>query len=169
MNPTDIIRSMARTLEVLAYTAWCDAWDEAGEDATDGDGRGRPDDCVSAGAGEDWFDVAPEIEQGELEDYGVSWERDAAILYGRIWQAWGADPALVLHWNGHGGTESREKWGHYAVMCAVGHGVAWEDTEDELHGALSDTSRTFTMLGRAGQKINIETPVWLVGIWPVPT
>lgn len=130
----DIIAAMARTLEVLSYMAWCDAWDEAcSEDFEAADDR--PEGAVSAGAGENWHDIAPELDLGELEATGISWREEAAILYGRIWQAWGADPWLVLVNNGiksSAGKNGAESWGHYAVMSAIGHGVSWEDSHDEL-------------------------------------
>ncbi len=152
-NAADIIASMARTLEVMSYAAWCDLWDEA-DDHTD-----RPEDCVSAGPGEDWFNVAPELDAGDLEDYGVSWERDAAILYGRIWQAWGVDPWLVLVNNGIVSLDDARSWGHYAVMSALGHGVSWEDR----HPALEWRGLAITSWQ---SDIDIETREWPGGEWP---
>jgi|DEB19_MinimDraft_3_1074340.scaffolds.fasta_scaffold41218_4 hypothetical protein len=112
-SDTDIIRSMARTLEVLSYTSWCDAWDEAN------DPDARPEKAVSAGPGDDWFDVAPEVDG--------PWLQRATILYGRIEQAWGWAPWLVLVNNGIISMADAEAWGHYAVVSALGHGVCWED------------------------------------------
>lgn len=125
-NRSDIITAMARTIEVLSYMAWCDAWDEA--DAPDN----RPEDCVSAGPGEDWHDIAPELDLGEQEDAGISWRDEAAILYGRLWQSWDVDPWLILASNGIVSSADAEKWAHYAVMSLVGHWVSWEDDRDPL-------------------------------------
>ncbi len=152
-NAADIIASMARTLEVCSYMSWCDTWDET-DDQTD-----RPEACVSAGSGEDWFDVAPERDASDLEDYGVSWERDAAILYGRIWQAWGVDPWLALANSGIVSRDDARSWGHYAVMSALGHGVSWEDSHDELWWA--NQSVTVTDLN-----INLDVRQWPGGEWP---
>lgn len=126
-NRSDIIGWMAYTIEVLSYMAWCDAWDEAD------DPENRPDDCVSAGSGEDWFDIAPMLDLGEQEDHGINWREEAAILYGRIAQAWGVDPFAVLWHNSITSSKDAERWAHYAVMSAVGHGVCWEDSHEALH------------------------------------
>ena len=125
-NRADLIAYMARTIEVLSYMAWCDAWDEA-----TGTDQPRPEDCVSAGPGEDWFDVAPELDLGDQEDAGISWREEAAILYGRVWQAWGGDPWAVLRDNGID-RDAALDWAHCAVMSAVGHGVSWEDDHEPL-------------------------------------
>lgn len=124
-NRSDIIGWMARTIEVLSYMAWCDAWDEAD------DPKNRPDDCVSAGPGEDWFDIAPEMDQSDLDDYGINWREDAAILYGCIAQAWGWGPWVVLT-NNITSSKAAEAWAHYAVMSLAGRGVSWEDSHEPL-------------------------------------
>lgn len=130
MTPTydrsDIIGWMARTIEVLSYMAWCDAWDEAD------DPENRPDDCVSAGPGEDWFDIAPMLDLGEQEDHGINWREEAAVLYGRICGAWRGDPWLILANNNITSRKDAEKWAHLAIMSAVGHGVSWEDSHKTL-------------------------------------
>lgn len=151
-DPT-IINSMARTLFVLSYTDWCDTWDEAN------DPERRPADAISARSGEDWFDVAPD---GYVSE---DCARLAAVLYGRIWQAWGADPWLVLYWNDHtgdtaAGRRALHDWGHYAIMSLLGHGVCFEDVHDTLRGPPSDPDREYEV-----PCLNIDVPVW-PGRWP---
>lgn len=156
-NRTDIIRHMARTIEVLAYMSWCDEWDQADDQAS------RPEDCVSAGPGEDWMNIAPEEDQSDLDDYGVSWYREAAILYGRIWQAWGREPRLVLAANGIERMRDARDWAHYAVMSAIGHGVCWEDDHDALSlpGVGDEEIRFYTV-----PCFNLDTPEWPGGAYP---
>lgn len=149
----DIIIAMARTIEVLSYTDWCDAWDEA-----ERDGRGtRPDAAVSAGPGEDWFDVAPETDDpGVREDWLIA----AAILYGRIAQEWGMDPWSALF--NAGQLDEGTTWGHYAVMSAVGHGVSWEDDHEPL--TRYDFSKGYDVELDAGC-VGFDVPLW-PGRWP---
>lgn len=149
----DIIRAMARTIEVLSYTDWCDAWDEA-----DRDGRGtRPEAAVSAGPGKDWFDVAPETDDpGVRED----WLIEAAILYGRIAQEWGTDPWSALFRAGQ--LDEAPTWGHYAVMPAVGHGVSWEDDHEPLTYFDFAKGQDVELTVRG---IGFDVPLW-PGRWP---
>lgn len=173
-HPRDvIIDSMQRTLVVLAYTQWCDEWDQADPYGCDGTarwlaGKGRkskrPASAVSARGGCDWFDVAP----AGPASFRADMAREAAVLYGRIEQAWGADPWLVLHWNGYDETSEEpgrdemrnvlNMWGHYAIMSLVGHGVSWEDDHDTL------TSAEYGGKGDAKEytipRFNIDTPYW---------
>ena len=70
---------------------------------------------------------------------------EAAILYGRIAQAWGSEPWILVSrafepggpdkWSYKASAVTDEDcrlWGHYAVMSAVGHGVSWEDSHNAL-------------------------------------
>lgn len=152
-NRSDLIGWMARTIEVLSYMAWCDAWDEEGKGSPD-----RPDDCLSAGPGEDWFYIAPELDLGEQEDCGINWREDAAILYGHITQAWGVDPFAVLMGDNITSSKDAEAWAHYAVMSSVGYGVSWEDS----HEALVWAGRPITL---TGAKVYTNIPEY-PGEWP---
>lgn len=152
-NRADIIARMARTIEVLSYMAWCDAWDEAcSEDFEAADDR--PEGAVSAGSGEDWFDVAPEFDLQEQEDYGISWHEEAAILYGRIRQAWGVEPWVVLR-NNDIDRDAALDWAHYAVMTAAGHGVSWEDNHEPLLFAGAEV-----FVSGPPFRIDIDIPQW---------
>ena len=137
---TLILDSMERTLVVLAYMDWCDAWDSNDPRPT---GK-RPTGAVSARGGEDWMDAAP---VGSRAFRRRCTDR-AAILYGQIAQAWGGKPYAALYQ--HDDKDARD-WGHYAVMSAVGHGVAWGDDHDALEWKGVEVKV---------RGVHIETPSW---------
>ena len=140
--PDAILACMTRTLVVLSYMQWCDAWDEAR-----GKGR-RPKTACSAGAGEDGMDFAPAGSSALRRE-----ARDqAAIIYGRIQEQWGTAPAYQLH-----NDRDRDRWGHDAIVSAVGHGVAWEDSHDPLRDRDGAETRVRGM--------SEEPPMW-PGRWP---
>lgn len=115
-----VIRSMQRTFLVCA---WSDFVDE--EEFRKKHDRAYPMGC-------ELMDYLPDIcEEFERESY-----RLACVLYGRIYGKWGCEPWLALNYTCEQRGWSKNKtfvdWGHYAVMEALGHGVAWSDDHDPV-------------------------------------
>lgn len=82
---------------------------------------------------------------------------EAAILYGRIAQAWGVDPFVVLAYhNDVTSSKDAKRWAHLAVMSVVGHGVSWEDD----HGPLTWAGKPLSLDAAA-----VDIPDY-PGEWP---
>jgi hypothetical protein len=143
-HPRDIvINSMARTLIVTAYADERERADEDdGDTENDADWNARWRELPAAGPGEDWMDVTPEG-TADVQRRALI---EAAILYGRIAQAWGAEPWLLVH-HYDDSDDAYQTWGHYAVMSALGHGVCWEDDHDTLRWP--NEGKTYTVGGVA--------------------
>lgn len=143
MHPREqVIRSMARTLIVESFASWSD---ENGEKAKPYMARG----------GQDWMDTTPAM-TSECQEAALI---EAAVLYGAIKQAWGAEPWILLQGYADGAEYEKyaKAWGHYAVMTCLGHGVAWEDS----HTPLEDFSKSYTLLSRHNFDVpHIESLDW---------
>lgn len=121
VHPEEImIRSMQRTLVVAAWASFVEENHKAL-------GRCHPMGCELM----EWLpDVCDHFDR---ESY-----RAAAILYGRIRQAWPYHPWVVLlHRLGRESLDPKYyrlliDWSHYAVMEALGHGVSWADSNDPV-------------------------------------
>lgn len=148
MHPREqVIRSMARTLVVTSFADWCDEEEQRGKEIP-----GR------AGPQQNWMNTAPEMSAACREAALI----EAAVLYGRIKQAWFAEPwILVQRYTDHAqfntmGKRDGDKdlctWGHYAVMSCLGHGVCWEDD----HAKLEDTYVTFDLHRNAPHTENLD-------------
>lgn len=174
---TMIVNSMARTFYVLAYADWVDAWNDAGNRPD------RPAEAMRPAVGGNWQDYAPGdpaadfaalrrgchvasknmhafLARPEWDNFMFFLEciEEAACLYGRIVQLWGADPWVVLQACGFDTDDARERWAHYAVLSCIGVGCCWEDDHEEL--TWDGTPRTLTEgIG------DVEVPTW-DGPWP---
>jgi hypothetical protein len=136
-----ILESMADTFALLAFAQACDELDSA-----------RMPHPNAPGPGQEY--ALPEVPPALRAEC----QRAAVLLYAAILAAPGGyDPAPALvrwyaagnsvsdHWEdkvrdavllSEAGTEAAARcWGHYAVVEAVGHGVAWSDDNEPLRSA----------------------------------
>jgi hypothetical protein len=130
-----ILEEMTSTFLMLAFADACDACDDAGTPHPDKPGPG--------GNFADFPTPAPEVRAAA--------ERAAMVLLADILAAPGGyDPApAVIEWHASDDNNVSDYWlekvdvlssleatarcwGHYAVMEAMGHGVAWSDSNEPL-------------------------------------
>jgi hypothetical protein len=119
----EVIAVVARTLTVCAFADYCDEWQET-------NGKRHPD---SAGAGDDWFDCAPEdaaeVNATARELAAAWWWAALVVRYPDVVAAldcYAPDPAP------RGDRDPVKAWAHKAAMAAQGHGVYPGDDGETL-------------------------------------
>jgi hypothetical protein len=129
-----IVCSMARTLWVNAY-------------ANAADGQDLPPDSPTAGAGQDWMDIAPPtpirayMQAAVLSDHLLTAARKAAKPrhIQCLWQVFAdamhaedptIDPTFYPTLNSM--HKEAEEFGHFIIMMSLRTGVSWSDDHEEL-------------------------------------
>ena len=147
--PTDttmgeVMASMIRTLLVEAWASWNEELGQANDPAYTNTSQ------------MDLMDLAPEGSEAN--------QREAEEIAGRVindylkW--WECTPGIfedILETNGI----DLADWGHYAVMTALGHGVAWADS----HLPIQDTREEETGALTPPENIYVDSLIW-DGPWP---
>jgi hypothetical protein len=105
-------------IAAAARAAWVDAWASAIEEA-----GGR-----AGGPGVDLMDVAPET-PSEAVTFAEKW----AEMFQRFNGLSLSDAFARMVANGIASEDDASDFGHYSMMQAMGHGVAWTDDHD-AHG-----------------------------------
>jgi hypothetical protein len=159
---TWILSEMADTFTLLAFANACDECAEAGTPHPYAPGPGgNYDDCMKEA----------EMPPG-LYDQAA---RAAVRLYAAVLAAPGGyDPAPALlrgdaepgkvvsnWWHRRYGTHREAAarcWGHYAVMEALGHGVAWEDDNEPLGYEVDGTRYDLPAVGDLG--VSVDDLTW---------
>lgn len=113
-------KTWKKLIDSISRTLFVDAWATKQENLRE-DGKKSKD----PGPGGDWFDIAPKT--------NAEARNAAHQLIGRIEQLNGWNlPAIFNQAVVQGGKDDPDKFGHYLAMQALGHGVAWTDTEPEF-------------------------------------
>lgn len=134
----EILESMTRTLWVTAYASFIDNELEDGKTRKELEDAGYP----SAGAGDDWMDIAPDTPDGvdkAAEALAKAYEdlngKSITELLARAAEADGFEEGqdrIAFAANLLADTDYAREFGHYLAMMALGEGVGWFDDHAEF-------------------------------------